>query len=95
MPHDTPAHSQDRPAPEPGRAIDPVCGMSVKIDGARHTHVRAGATHYFCSPRCKDKFVADPARYLDAFTKVKAAAAEAAHAPKGTLYTCPMHPEIV
>lgn len=43
-----------------GTAIDPVCGMSVTIEGAAHVVEHDGATHYFCSVRCKDKFVADP-----------------------------------
>ncbi len=72
-------------------AIDPVCGMTVKIEGARHVHTHAGEPHYFCSAGCREKFVADPPRYLDPARK---AAAEAA-VPAGALYTCPMHPEIV
>ena len=72
-----------------GTAIDPVCGMSVAIDGAQHIATHEGATHYFCSPRCHDKFVPDPELYLsgahlDAVEDV----------PEGTIYTCPMHPEI-
>ena len=76
-------------------AVDPVCGMTVKMAGAKHTHQHGGATHYFCNPRCKEKFVADPARYLDTEAKAKAAAAAARATPAGTLYTCPMHPEVV
>ncbi|WP_417322433.1 heavy metal translocating P-type ATPase [Erythrobacter aureus] len=72
-----------------GTAIDPVCGMSVAIDGAEHIAKHAGTEHYFCSPRCHDKFVTDPELYLsgahiDAVEDV----------PEGTIYTCPMHPEI-
>ena len=72
-----------------GTAIDPVCGMSVAIDGAQHIATHDGAKHYFCSPRCHDKFVTDPELYLsgahlDAVEDV----------PEGTIYTCPMHPEI-
>jgi len=74
-------------------AVDPVCGMTMKVAGAKHTHVHGGATHYFCNPRCKEKFIADPARYRDATAGAKAA--EAATLPQGTLYTCPMHPEVV
>jgi Cu+-exporting ATPase len=73
-----------------GQAIDPVCGMAVTVAGARHVHEHGGATFYFCNARCREKFIADPARYLD-----PAAAPPAAEAPKGTLYTCPMHPEVV
>ena len=73
-----------------GTAIDPVCGMSVAIDGAQHIATHDGAKHYFCSPRCHDKFVTDPELYLsgahlDAVEDV----------PEGTIYTCPMHPERV
>ena len=32
-----------------GTAVDPVCGMTVKIEGARHTHRHGTRTHYFCS----------------------------------------------
>jgi P-type Cu+ transporter len=78
-----------------GTARDPVCGMAVKVEGAKHTHLHAGAQHYFCSPHCKEKFIADPARYLDSAAAVKAAGADAQIAPAGTLYTCPMHPQIV
>ncbi|MXO75976.1 heavy metal translocating P-type ATPase [Altererythrobacter aerius] len=73
----------------PGTAIDPVCGMAVGIDGAQHIAEHDGARHYFCSARCKDKFLIDPDLYLsgahlDAVEEV----------PEGTIYTCPMHPEI-
>ncbi|MBS0526350.1 MAG: cadmium-translocating P-type ATPase [Proteobacteria bacterium] len=70
-------------------AIDPVCGMKVKIAGAKNTAVHDGQTYYFCNPRCLAKFTAEPARYLQ-----PAAAAPARPAAPGTIYTCPMHPEI-
>ena len=44
---------------------------------------------HFCSARCHDKFSADPATYL----RPKQANTQAA-APAGTIYTCPMHPQI-
>lgn len=54
------------PAPvAPTTAIDPVCHMTVTIATARHIGTWDGRTWYFCNPRCKDKFLADPARYLD------------------------------
>ena len=71
-------------------AIDPVCGMRVDPATARHRSEHAGATYFFCNPRCKDKFDADPARYL----QPAEATAPAASAPAGTIWTCPMHPEI-
>jgi xanthine dehydrogenase accessory factor len=55
--------------PVPGAAltaIDPVCHMTVTIATARHVGSWDGRTWYFCNPRCKDKFLADPARFLDA-----------------------------
>jgi Cu+-exporting ATPase len=70
-------------------ATDPVCGMTVKTADARNKAQHDGHTYYFCSPRCLAKFTAEPLRYL------KPAAAPAVPAAKpGTLYTCPMHPEI-
>jgi len=51
------------PAPEPTEAIDPVCGMTVAIAGARHTAEVSGRRYYFCCAGCRAKFVADPSRY--------------------------------
>jgi xanthine dehydrogenase accessory factor len=45
-------------------AIDPVCHMTVTVASARHTGTWDGRTWYFCNPRCKDKFLAEPVRYL-------------------------------
>jgi Cu+-exporting ATPase len=67
---------------------DPVCGMMVDPHTAKHRHVHSGLPYYFCSGRCREKFVADPAKYLDP------AARAAEPVPAGTIYTCPMHPEI-
>lgn len=69
-------------------ATDPVCGMKVDIGAGRPTYAHSGQTYYFCSEGCRTKFASDPARYL---TKQGAAKP----LPQGTLYTCPMHPEIV
>ncbi len=44
--------------------IDPVCGMTVsRSDVAGESHYQ-GKPYYFCSPACKERFDADPARYL-------------------------------
>ncbi len=67
---------------------DPVCGMQVDAATAKHQAEHAGQTYYFCSSRCREKFIAEPARYLE-----KKPAAEVS-APAGTIYTCPMHPEV-
>ncbi len=62
--------------------------MSVDPATAKFRAEHAGKTYYFCSAKCHDKFVADPAAYL-----TKAEVPAAAVAP-GTIYTCPMHPQI-
>ena len=58
---------------------------------AQHRAEHAGHSYVFCSARCREKFTADPARYIGA-----AHDRGAAHAAAGeVLWTCPMHPEIV
>ena len=66
---------------------DPVCGMTVDPATSKHRFDHQGDTYHFCSAGCRTKFAADPEAYLDK-TRVKAAA------PEGTIYTCPMHPQI-
>jgi len=73
-------------APAHAAATDPVCGMSVDPHTAKHRAEHGGRTYYFCSAGCREKFVTDPQKYLG-----KGAPAAA---PKGTIYTCPMHPQI-
>ena len=51
-------------AEAPREAIDPVCGMSVTVAGARHTAEVSGTRYYFCCAGCRTKFLAEPARYL-------------------------------
>jgi Cu+-exporting ATPase len=70
-------------------ARDPVCGMMVDPHSAAHRSGHEGHAYYFCSAGCQSKFAADPGKYL-------APADLQAHAPvpEGTIYTCPMHPEI-
>ncbi|WP_414832946.1 heavy metal translocating P-type ATPase [Afifella sp. YEN Y35] len=69
-------------------AVDPVCGMKVDTSADKPTARHDGQVYYFCSESCHDKFVADPARYLSGETRDE-------EVPAGTLYTCPMHSEIV
>jgi Cu+-exporting ATPase len=92
--HEHPHGSVD-PVGVAGTAVDPVCGMTVKIEGAKHTRRHGAETHYFCSAGCREKFIAHPERYLDAAVKARAAEVEPKVQPQGTLYTCPMHPEVV
>ncbi len=69
-------------------AKDPVCGMDVDPHTAKHRADHNGQPFYFCCAGCKTKFEADPERYL------AGTAAPAAPVPEGTVFTCPMHPEI-
>ena len=71
-------------------ARDPVCGMTVARAGARHTADHGGQTFYFCCARCRSRFVAAPEDFLGDRPR---SAPEPA--PEGSLYTCPMDPEIV
>ena len=50
-------------------AVDPVCGMSVAVAGARHTAEVLGTKYYFCCAGCRTKFLAEPARFLGAGSK--------------------------
>ncbi|MGE3347752.1 MAG: heavy metal translocating P-type ATPase [Ramlibacter sp.] len=72
---------------------DPVCGMAVSRETPHQSRLD-GHTHYFCSAGCKTKFDAEPQKYPAAKDKPSAAPPAAAPAAAGTVYTCPMHPEI-
>jgi xanthine dehydrogenase accessory factor len=45
-------------------AIDPVCGMTVDVQGARYKADHDGTTYYFCCPACRKLFVNNPREYL-------------------------------
>jgi Cu+-exporting ATPase len=68
------------------KVIDPVCGMTVDPHAARHRAEHRGHSYYFCSAGCRTKFANDPQKYLGD--------REPEAVPDGTIYTCPMHPEI-
>ncbi|MBN8947525.1 MAG: heavy metal translocating P-type ATPase [Rhodanobacter sp.] len=82
--HDHAAHGDANGA---HLAKDPVCGMSVDPHTAKHRADHDGHPYHFCSARCREKFVADPAAYLGERKPAPAA-------PAGAIYTCPMHPEV-
>lgn len=69
--------------------IDPVCGMQVDPDQTAHHAEHDGVTHYFCSARCLARFVVDPPKYL-----ARRPDDAPAQAPAGTMYVCPMHPQV-
>jgi P-type Cu+ transporter len=69
---------------------DPVCGMDVTPgDAAGGSAEHAGTTYWFCNPSCRDRFIADPARFLHPTALVGPGAGQDAR-----VYTCPMHPEV-
>jgi P-type Cu+ transporter len=67
-------------------AVDPVCGMRVDTAHPPAQASKAGRTQYFCSPRCRARFLANPAAFLRPPTPEASA--------DSRLYTCPMHPEV-
>ncbi|MET2829045.1 heavy metal translocating P-type ATPase [Mesorhizobium shangrilense] len=69
-------------------ATDPVCGMSVDRAAAKHFLNHEGHSFYFCSAGCMAKFEAEPLKYLGGRPAPQPM-------PKGTQYTCPMHPEVI
>src|SRR6266404_6138979 len=86
--HDHAGHGHgDHHAGHATTVRDPVCGMSVDPAKSPHRFDYRGETYHFCSACCRTKFAADPQTYLDETTP-KAAV------PEGTIYTCPMHPQI-
>jgi Cu+-exporting ATPase len=77
---------------------DPVCGMTV-TNQSPNVFKYKGKPVYFCSAGCQAKFAADPAKYLVADSSADTAVLETkstppAPIPTGTIYTCPMHPEV-
>jgi Cu+-exporting ATPase len=77
-----------------GSAVDPVCGMTVDPASARASFVHNGSTYYFCCPSCRQRFEADPERYLKKEPAPAAPAPAPAPTPGAAGYTCPMHPEV-
>src|ERR1044072_8307304 len=86
---------------EPPRTfVDPVCKMIVTLDSAAAEYDYKGEMYYFCMTGCRDRFAADPERYLSE----PAAWAPFHESPDWSPvhaggsdieYTCPMHPQIV
>ena len=76
---------------------DPVCGMAV-TPKSFHSLERNGNRIYFCSARCKERFVASPDKFMAgpaaAAAVMPVASATPAPAAAGAIYTCPMHPEV-
>jgi len=92
-------HEVREPAGNHGAvATDPVCGMKVDTRGAKYRYELGGTPYVFCSAGCMEKFKASPDQYLNppeldpaAMMPTMGALEEAV---EGTIWTCPMHPEI-
>jgi Cu+-exporting ATPase len=73
-------------------AIDPVCGMKVKRETAKHRFEYEGQVYLFCGARCRERFEADPEKFLKPKEPEQLKAEPIV--PAGTIYTCPMDPEV-
>jgi Cu+-exporting ATPase len=80
-------HHHDDAGAAKATVRDPVCGMSVDPTASKHHFDHQGHTFHFCSAGCRTRFAAAPAKYLDK-------SEPAPELPAGTIYTCPMHPQI-
>ncbi|CAN5897318.1 heavy metal translocating P-type ATPase [soil metagenome] len=83
----THCHPEAGPKTSSDVAIDPVCGMQIRIEGAKNKTELHSHPYYFCGPQCLAKFTAEPDRYLKATEATPIT-------PTGTIFTCPMHPQI-
>lgn len=91
--HEHHDHPEELRAGEASQRVkDPVCGMTVDPASAKASAEFKGRTYSFCCDGCKTKFLADPARYLEA--KQEPAPPAPRPAAQGVIYTCPMHPEV-
>ena len=84
-------HSHDA-----AKVTDPVCGMTVDPRGSKHRFDHHGRTFHFCSARCRERFAAEPAKFLGDTPEPEAPDPDAPDpdAPAWAIWTCPMHPEI-
>ena len=96
MENDVHQHSGSAPATNADK--DPVCGMSVSTEHPRGgTADHDGVSYFFCGPKCRERFSADPEKYLaakSATPKVPLASPADKQSPPGQSYVCPMDPEV-
>jgi P-type Cu+ transporter len=82
-------HSHHEHSSDENSLKDPVCGMTVTSQ-SKYSYSLKNIAYYFCSNGCKEKFIGAPSKYLDGGLKDSESPASVA----GTIYTCPMHPQI-
>ena len=82
---------------------DPVCGMEVNPDTAKHTFDHEGTTYLFCCGGCKTAFATAPEEFLEvsaaanvhpAGTPTRREPGKRGALPPGTTYVCPMCPDV-
>ena len=64
--------------------------MTVDPETSRYRFDHHGHTYHFCSAGCRTKFAAAPEQYIESAN----AKPQHASVSEGTIYTCPMHPQI-
>ena len=83
----------------PDSVRDPVCGMQVSAARTPYHALHGGTKYHFCSAKCRERFITNPVRYTDDAPQQVEVTAPAAVAPPrdthATVYTCPMHPQII
>ena len=85
------SHNGSKEQPDSGSQLtDIVCGMKV-TEQSPHQVTHEGSIFYFCSSKCMRTFEGDPEKFLNPQSTSETTLEQAA---PGTLYTCPMHPEI-
>jgi Cu+-exporting ATPase len=90
-------HHDHEPAAAPPMALtkDPVCWMTVNPATAKGGQVEhEGRDYTFCGSMCRNKFLADPARYAAPAQVLRDPPAAKPVLETGAAYTCPMHPEV-
>ena len=86
-------------------SIDPVCAMTVDPKSAAGSYEYEGTVYYFCSTHCVQKFREDPERFLNktaapvmmqpiGIRRTKSKEITQPAEETGSIYTCPMHPEV-
>ncbi|TNF36913.1 MAG: heavy metal translocating P-type ATPase [Gammaproteobacteria bacterium] len=80
---------------EEHQLIDPVCGMTVDSDARFHTDYQ-GVQYFFCSEYCLHTFTENPQHYLSSHqASIDAKKTGDSSGITHSLYTCPMHPEVI
>ena len=91
-------HEGDEVAQVHEQVKDPVCGMTVDPASTPHKHDTDGGIYHFCSESCRAKFAANPDKYLNPASEdpavLQPAMGALPQAAEGTVWTCPMHPEV-